>query len=63
MSPFNATTIFSNEKFCIFYVETLQDLDFISCLNSNTYVFLQFTWNIEAIIDQFPWEIHKKKIW
>lgn len=61
MAPFNATKIFSNDNLCIFYVETLSDIDFISSLNENTYVFLQFTWNIEAVIDQFPWQIYEKK--
>ena len=61
MAPFNATKIFLNNNLCIFYIETLEDIDFIGSLNENTYVFLQFTWNIEAIIDQFPWRIYEKK--
>lgn len=61
MAPFNVTNLFSNEKLCIFYTETFDDEEFLLSLNSNTYVFLQFTWNIEEILNEFPWEIHKKK--
>jgi glycosyltransferase involved in cell wall biosynthesis len=56
---FNANIYYKDEKITIIYSENFSNDEFIKKLNNNIYIFYQFTWNIEAIIKDFPWNIEK----
>jgi glycosyltransferase involved in cell wall biosynthesis len=59
MSFFNANLFYSN-KIHMIYSEHYWDENFIKSLDSTVYLFHQFAWNCESIIDSFPWNLHEK---
>lgn len=52
----------NSDKCRIMYIEgpMWQDEEFISNLKKTDYIFYQFAWNIENVIDTFPWEYPEK---
>ena len=58
----NLNLYYNSDKCRILYLEggMWGDEKFILSLKNTDYIFYQFTWNIEKIIDTFPWELSKK---
>lgn len=59
MAGFNANVFYSN-KIKLIYSEYFWDDEFIRSIDSSVYLFQQFTWNCESIIDSFPWDFEEK---
>lgn len=57
---FNLHTYYNSDKLRLFYSENICNDYFVQKLDNISYVFLQFTWNIEAIIKECPWGIEDR---
>ena len=59
----NLNLYYNSDKCRIIYLEggeCWSDFEFISNLKNTDYVFYQFTWNIEELINSFPWGMNEK---
>lgn len=58
---FNLNSYFISDKLKIFYSEEfISNSEFLKNLDKNSFIFFQFTWNIESCIDRFPWDYEIK---
>ena len=57
----NLNIYYNSDKCRIIYLEGEYwcDLEFILNLKNIDYIFYQFTWNIEELINSFPWGINE----
>jgi glycosyltransferase involved in cell wall biosynthesis len=56
---FNLNKYFLHDNCKIYYSENIKNDTFLASLDNNSYIFFQFPWNIEPIIDNFPWDMEK----
>ena len=58
----NLNLYYNSDKCRILYIEgnIWKDEKLMLSLKKTDYIFYQFTWNIEKVIDTFPWDFSKK---
>jgi glycosyltransferase involved in cell wall biosynthesis len=57
---FNANIFFQKEDLNLIYTEDCFDDFFMGNIDNNTFIFHQFTWNIESNLHNFPWNYESR---